>query len=148
MNTKLLVIIAAIVVVIGGALAAVFLFVLPGMSGGEAKPTPPPTIQYYKPGDYIVTNIRDSARLIKATIVLEYEEDKDPVKAADQLNYLKKNEHIIRDVIIFTIRGKDEGELRSEEIRDSLREEITQKLKERLELPFITTVIYNDFVLQ
>lgn len=100
----------------------------------------------YEPGDYFVTNIRDSASLIKTTIVLElsvYESDLEDVTA-----YLTENNHVIRDIVVFTLRSKTEEELRAQDIDETLRQEIVQSISEQMGIDYITTVYFNDYVIQ
>ena len=101
---------------------------------------------YYEPGDYFVTNIKDSASLIKTTIVLElcvYEKDLE-----DITDYLTQNNHIIRDIVVFTLRSKTEEELRSQDIAETLRREIVQRISEQMDVDYISTVYFNDYVVQ
>lgn len=101
---------------------------------------------YYKPGDYFVTNIKDSSALIKTTIVLElyvYERDLEKITA-----YLTENNHVIRDIVVFTLRSKTEDELRSQDIAETLRQEIVQSVSEKMGIDYITTVYFNDYVIQ
>jgi len=134
-NKKLIVILAVVML---AAAAGVYFFVL-------AKPAEK-IYSYYEPGDYFVTNIKDSKSLIKTTIVLElyaYESDLESIK-----EYLTENNHIIRDIIVFTLRSKTEDELRSQDIADTLRQEIVQRISENIDVDYITTVYFNDYVIQ
>jgi flagellar FliL protein len=93
-----------------------------------------------------VTNIKDSNSLIKTTIVLElyvYEKDLD-----DVTTYLTENNHIIRDIIVFTLRSKTEEELRSQDIDKTLRQEIVQRISEQMGIDYIQTIYFNDYVIQ
>jgi flagellar FliL protein len=99
---------------------------------------------YYEPGDYFVTNIKDSKALIKTTIVLELyapERDMDEITS-----YLKQNNHILRDIIVFTLRSKTEQELRAQNIDETLREEIVKSISEKMGIDYISTVYFNDYV--
>ncbi len=136
MNKKIIIIIAAVLIV--AALACVYFFVI-------AKP-PEKIYSYYEPGDYFVTNIKDSNSLIKTTIVLElyvYEKD-----LPDITDYLTENNHIIRDIIVFTLRSKTEEELRSQDIDKTLRQEIVQRINEQMGIDYISNVYFNDYVVQ
>ena len=130
---KILIIIGVVVVVAGAAVYFLFL-----------APPPEPETMYYVPGDYFVTNIADSTRLLKATIVLEISTT-EPDKVTD---YLTENNHIIRDIIVFTLRSKTEAELRSNGIEETLRTEIVSNLKSKMGLDYITTIYFNDYVIQ
>lgn len=95
---------------------------------------------YYKPGEYIVTNVMDSPRLLKIVPVLEIN--------GDHGDYLKTHEHIIRDTIIFLVRYKSETELRSPNIELTIRDEIIRRLDDTMGIDFVTNVYFYDFVLQ
>jgi len=136
MNKKVIIVIAAVLVV--AAAVCVYFFVI-------AKPAEK-IHSYYEPGDYFVTNVKDSNSLIKTTIVLElyvYEKDLD-----DTTEYLAENNHIIRDIIVFTLRSKTEEELRSQDIDKTLRQEIVQRISEQMGIDYISTVYFNDYVIQ
>ena len=124
------------IVVIVAATGIFFLF----FSSGEKEPD----ISYYTPGDYFVTNIKDSTRLLQVTIVLELA-TYDP-EGTDE--YLTENNQIIRDNILFILREKTEDELRSTGIEDTLREEIVAALKKEMGLGYIKTLYFNDYVIQ
>ncbi len=116
---KKLIMIIAIVLVVGAAGA--YFFVLD-------KPSEK-TYSFYEPGDYFVTNIKDSKALIKTTIVLELHADP---KEMESINaYLKENNHILRDIIVFTLRSKTEEELRAQNIDETLRNEIVKSISEK-----------------
>jgi flagellar basal body-associated protein FliL len=130
---KILIIIIAVVVVVGAAVYFLFL-----------SPPPKPETIFYVPGEYFVTNIADSTRLLKATIVLEISTTEPDAVTL----YLTENNHIIRDNIVFTLRSKSEGELRSEGIEETLRTEIVKNLESKMGLDYITTIYFNDYVIQ
>jgi flagellar basal body-associated protein FliL len=130
---KILIIILAVVVVAGAAVYFLFL-----------TPPPKPETIFYVPGDYFVTNIADSTRLLKATIVMEISTT-EPDKVTD---YLTENNHIVRDIIVFTLRSKTEGDLRSDGIEETLRTEIVKNLESKMGLDYITTIYFNDYVIQ
>ena len=123
------------IIVIAVAIGAYFL-----LFSGEKEPD----ISYYTPGDYFVTNIKDSTRLLQSTIVLELATF-DP----DGTNeYLTENNQIIRDTIVFILRDKTEEELRSTGIEDTLRQEIVTALQKKMGLDYIQTLYFNDYVIQ
>lgn len=130
---KILIIVAVAVIVAGVAVYLLFLM-------------PPPAAEtvYYVPGDYFVTNIADSTRLLKTTIVLGISTP-EPDKVTE---YLTENNHIIRDIIVFTLRSKTEDELRSNDIENTLREEIVNNLESKMGLDYIETIYFNDYVIQ
>jgi|AGTN01.2.fsa_nt_gi Flagellar basal body-associated protein len=136
MNKKLIITIAVVLVVA----VAVYLYFF-----ALAKP-PEKEYSYYEPGDYFVTNIKDSTSLIKVTIVLELYTYKSDLEEITE--YLKQNNHVIRDIIVFTLRSKTEEELRSQDIAETLRKEVVQRIDEQMGIDYISTIYFNDYVVQ
>lgn len=137
MGKTLKIIIAVVLVVVVGVAAYILVFSPRNEAeAGDKKPE-----FTYSPGDYFVSNIEDSSRLLKATIVLS-------VNDQSKIEYMTENNHIIRDTIIQTLREKNEEELRSGGIQDELRKEIVANLKARLDMDYLVTVYFEDFVLQ
>ncbi|MCK5129110.1 MAG: flagellar basal body-associated FliL family protein [Clostridiales bacterium] len=129
---KIIIIIVAVIVVAGGVTAFIVI----------SKNKPPEIIrEYYVPGAFFVTNVKDSKYLLKTTIVLE-------LNQKDKAVFLTDNNHIIRDVIVFTLREKTEEELRTAGIEDELRTEIVEKIKSEMGIDYIETIYFNDYVLQ
>ena len=136
MNSKVIIIVAiAAVIVVGGGLAAYFL-----LFATPAEPTPAPLFTYM-PGDYFVTNIMDSKALLKVTVVLVINDEK-------QLTYLSNNEYILRDTVIAVLRDKTEDELRAPDATDMLREDLVNALRDDLGMDYLVTLYFNDYVLQ
>ncbi len=135
MKKKLIIIIVVILAV--GAAGAYFLM----QSGAEEEKI----YSYYEPGDYFVTNIKDSKALIKTTIVLELHAGKSEMEEITQ--FLTENNHILRDIIVFTLRSKTEQELRAENIDETLRDEIVRSISEQMGVDYISTVYFNDYVI-
>lgn len=133
---KKIIIIVLVVLIVGGA--AVYWFLL--------KPPAAPETSYYVPGDFFVTNVKDSTRLLKTTIVIELLIQKSEETAIKE--FLTENNHVIRDTIVFTLREKSEEELRAIQVDESLRQEIVKRLSERMGLDYIQTIYFNDYVLQ
>jgi len=136
MKKRLIIII--LVVLIVAAAATVYFTVI--------KKPPEKIHSYYVPGDYFVTNVKDSPALIKTTIVLEvyvYEKDLEDVTA-----YLTENNHIIRDLIVFKLRSKTEEELRAQDAADTLRKEIVESINKRMNIDYVSSVYFNDYVIQ
>ena len=128
---KKLVIIIVVAVVAAGAV--LYFFVLKG--------EPKPVYDQYSPGDYFVTNVKDSYRLLKTSVVLELDSKR-------MNNELKEKNKLIRDTIIFILRDMDEQEIKSAEAQDILRIEIRKALNKKLETEHIIGVLFNDFVMQ
>lgn len=135
MNKKVMIIILALVLVAAGVLYfTVF-------KGGDEEPVRPEDNYYsYVPGDYFITNVKDSNRLLKVTIVLQLDSDKLEEK-------LKKEEYIIRDNILFYLRSLREEDILSEDVEDNLRTNLRPILNEALGFESIVNIYFNDFVM-
>ncbi len=133
MNKKTLILLIVLVVAAVGA----GLYFLVFRDSGEEE------VQLYSfvPGDYFVTNVKDSDRLFKVTVVIMLNTDKLEEK-------LTEDEHIIRDTIIFELRALTEEDIESEDIQDRIREKITASLNSVLGIDNVVTVYFNDFVMQ
>jgi len=130
---KIIIIAAAVLVVAAGA---VYYFVL------MPKPAPAPVT--FSPGDYFVTNIKDSNRLLKSTIVLVI--DNTTYKKPPAM--LEENISQVRDTIIFILRELSEEEIRLSGVEESLRQKIRLALNEKLETEAIQDILFSDFVMQ
>ncbi len=135
--SKLVKIIITVVLVLVAGVAA-YIFLLNPQQPAEAQGK---QMYSYEPGDYFVTNIKDSTRLLKTTIVLAVD---DPNKT----EYMDEHKQIIRDIIISTLREKTEDELRSMDIQDKLRVEIVNNIRAKLDMNYLVTLYFNDLVLQ
>ncbi len=131
---KIIVIIAAVLIV-GGAAAYYFL----GIKGGGEEPAV--ELTSYVPGDYFVTNVKESNKLFKVTIVLMLDTD----QLQDKLD---ESQYIIRDTIIARLRLLTEEDIRSNDIQDRLRETLTQELNSVLNIDNVVTIYFSDFVMQ
>lgn len=139
-------------------ISVILLAVLVLSACSSAPSTPPPLS--YKPGEYIITNIYGSARLMKLTPVLVFENvPEDAQKPITE--YLTLQEPVIRDTIIFVLRAMNEAELREPGVEAVVRDRIMEKLNERLDfsgieaasklgvtMESLKTINYYDFVLQ
>jgi flagellar FliL protein len=130
---KVIIIIVAVLLVAGGAVYFLFL-----------KPAPEPELSYYSPGESFVTNIKDSVRLLKTSVVLEISS----TDTEEVLEYLKENNHVIRDIVLFTLREKTEEELRSMGIDEGLRKELQENISKKMGIDYLQRVYFNDFVIQ
>ncbi len=135
MNKKVMIIILAIVIVAAGVL---YFTVFRGED--EAPVRPEDNYFSYVPGDYFITNVKDSNRLLKVTIVLQMDSDKLEEK-------LKKEEYIIRDNILFYLRSLREEDILSEDVENNLRENLRPILNEALGFDNIVNIYFNDFVM-
>ncbi len=130
---KIIIIIVAVLLVVGGAVYFLFL-----------QPPPQPEISFYSTGESFVTNIKDSLRLLKTSVVLEIS----TTETEDIKTYLTENNHVLRDIIVFTLREKTEDELRSMDVQDGLREEIRTNISDKMGIDYLQKVYFNDFVIQ
>ncbi len=130
---KKIIIIVVALVLVGAGVASYFLFF--------ANREPEEISVFYVPGDFFVTNIKDSKYLLKSTIVLE-------LNVEGKEEYLTEYNHVIRDIIVFTLREKNEEELRSTGIQDVLRQEIVEKIKSEMDIDYVVDVYFNDYVIQ
>ena len=132
MSKKLIVIIAAAMIVIVGIVLYVFVL------GGDNET--PYIYTEYSPGEYFVTNIKGTNRLLKATVVLVLDTDKLDEK-------LRASNSVIRETILFILRDQDEDTLRAPDL-DGVKRIITAALNEKLEIDNITGIIFSDYTVQ
>ena len=132
MSKKIIIVIAAAMIVTVGAI--LYIFVL----GGDKET--PYVYTEYSPGEYFVTNIKGTSRLLKATVVLVLNTDKLDEK-------MKASNSIIRETILFILRDQDEDTLRASEL-DGVKSIITDALNEKLEIDNVTGIIFSDYTVQ
>lgn len=135
MKKKIIIIVAVLLIVAG---AGIFIFLQPSAEEKVFK-------SYYETGDYFITNVKDSEKLLKTTIVLEVD------KAGEDeefYTFLKENNNIIRNNIISILRGKNEQELRAEDSLQKLAAEISASINETLGIDNVKTIYFNEYVLQ
>ena len=134
MKSKLPLIIVAVLVI---AIIAVVLFVF--VFNGEEKAIPIVRTEF-SPGDYFVVNLKDSTRLLKATVVM--------VLNTDTLEeYMLERASLIRDSINSVLRDQDEATMRSIDL-SGVKEEIRVALNEKLEIDNITDILLTDIAVQ
>lgn len=136
MPKKVIVILAAVAVAL--AAGAVYFFVFRNAQGNENAP---PKLYNYAIEDSFVTNVRDSSKLFKATVVLVANKDK-----LDEL--LEKNQYVVRDTVLFILRDLTEADIRSSDIQDLLRVKIPRAINGALQIDSIVSVYFSDFVMQ
>ena len=130
-----MIIILALVIVAAGVLYFVV------FKGGDEEPARPEDNYYsYVPGDYFITNVKDSNRLLKVSIVLQLDSDKLEEK-------LKKEEYIIRDNILFYLRSLREEDILADDVEENLRVNLRPILNEALGFESIVNIYFNDFVM-
>lgn len=134
MNKKRTIIIVVVVALL--AAGAALYFLLPRADSNAPEP------QFYYPleGPF-VTNVKDSGKLFKATVVL-VATDKDLSETVTEKQYL------IRDQILFILRDLTEQDICQPDIQEQLRELITQRVNEAMETDVFKSVVFGDFVMQ
>lgn len=128
-----------IILILAVAGGSVYYFFFRDQSGSDANAEP--TYYAYSLDDSFVTNVKDSSKLFKTSIVL--------VADSDQLtDLLKDKKYIVRDTILFLLRDLTEEDIRSETIQNTLRPKITDALNQALGIDNIKSVYFGDFVMQ
>jgi flagellar basal body-associated protein FliL len=100
-----------------------------------------PTLYQYSVEDPFVTNVKDSQKLFKTTVILVTDEE-----GMDE--FLAENQYVIRDSILFIMRSLTEEDIESEDIQDVLRESIPVALNSALGIDSIVSIYFSDFVMQ
>lgn len=99
-------------------------------------------IYYYSPGEYFITNMKDSgSSLLKVSITIGYNNK----KAAKDL---EANNAVIRNAIVFTLRSKTKDEMKSQDIETVLSNEICAKLNQDLNVDYFVRIYFSDLVIQ
>lgn len=130
-----------VVVLIGGA--AVYFLVLRDYTPEETKKKE--TLYNYVLEDYFVTNVRDSSKLFKISIVLVLDEDPEGAALAEEL---ADHLYLIRDRLNVLLRTKTEADLTASNIEDTLRAEISDTVNEALDANYVVSASFTDFVMQ
>lgn len=139
MNKKIIIIIVIAVVVLAGAgVGAYFLF----FSNPEEPPEP---VGSFVPGEYFITNVKDSNNYLKVNVVLEVNKANDDEEFK---TFMTDNQHIIRNTIIFILRSKTVDDLKDMKVEDNLSTEITGAVNEALGIDNVKRIYFNDYVMQ
>ena len=126
--------IAVIVVIVIIAAAALYFFMFSGaMEKADVHVE-------YSPGDFFTTNVKESTRLLKTSIVLVVNDD-------GLIKLLEAENTYIRDTIIFILRDLTEEEIRAPGTQNELRDSILSALSERLSTNNLVEVLFSDFVM-
>lgn len=134
-DKKILIIIIAVLLLAVIGIGVYFLF----LRGDDAPP--PEVVAYYPQSESFITNVNESNKLLKTTIVLvANKEELQPV--------LDANQFVIRNEILFILRSLTEADVKNTEVETLLGENIVQRLNEVLEIDNITGVLFTDFVMQ
>ena len=134
-----------ILIILVAAIAAVAFMLLngklnPAEEGSEQK-IDMTDVYYYSPGDYFVTNIKDSNSLSKVSVSLALMNNK-------QMDFLAESNPVIRACIVDIMRSHTEEELRDPAITEVIAKEITDSVNKALEMSDIINVYISDFVIQ
>lgn len=133
----LIVVLAAVLLVAAGAAAYFFYF---RNRDGESQKAAEEYYEYAVTNSF-VTNVKDSSKLFKTTIVLVADE-------AGLNDYFDSKQSTIRDVILFTLRELTEEDIESADIQDRLRVSIPAALNQALGIESIVSIYFTDFVMQ
>ena len=137
MKRKVLIIILALILLLAAAAAGYFFFF---RDKGETEEQTAVNVEYAIEASF-VTNVKDSSKLFKTTVVLVADKN-----GLDQ--FFNEKQYIIRDEILFLLRDLTENDLRSEDIQEQLRRSIPVALNEVLEIDSIISIYFTDFVMQ
>lgn len=135
MNKKILILIIIVLIAALGGTAAVFLF------KDTKSEDQSPQLYQYAIKDPFVTNVKQSSKLFKATIVLE-------VNKEGMDEFFKENEYTMRDTILFMLRDLSEQDIKNSDIQEKLRAAIPKTLNSKLKIDNIVSIYFSDFVMQ
>ncbi len=133
MKKNSIIIIVAVILVAAGA---VYYFTRPVDTNKQ---------YYYSAGDAFVTNVIDSDRLIKTTVVLGLSQD-----VGDELD--EKNAKV-RDCVLYVLRNQTVEQYQQGDLQDQLSDAIVGRLNEIFpahegEAPLFVKAYFSDFVMQ
>lgn len=102
-----------------------------------------PETKYFSldPGDYFVTNIKDSKNLLKTDIIIKMKDKK-------KYDYLISNNYLVRDGIITFLSEKPFDELVGKDNQIKLKKEIVDRLNYTFDCDSIVDIYFNEFVIQ
>jgi len=148
MKKMMITIIAAVLVIVLAGGAVTYILIMHSVSGtSEATVTTAETaatLYTYPLEDSFVTNVKDSNKLFKLTVVLVLNED----PAGEELAAsLEADSYEMRDCINSLLRTKTAADLTAENVEDSLRTEIASALNEKLGVEYFVSAYFTDFVL-
>jgi flagellar basal body-associated protein FliL len=137
MKKKPLIILLVILILVLAGGASYYILVVRNQTPEDQTP------QYYtyELDDSFVTNVKDSQKLFKTTIVLVATDE-------NLTDMLTANKYVIRDTILFMLRDLTEEDICSDTIQDKLRTEIPAALNKALGIDSIVSVYFGDFVMQ
>ncbi|MDD3765718.1 MAG: flagellar basal body-associated FliL family protein [Eubacteriales bacterium] len=92
-------------------------------------------------GNSFITNIKDSNRYLKISIVFELRSEKNKP-------YYEKNNYKIRDIIIDVLRNKTEEELSAQNAQEGLKTDIKHALANYIDVADLINIYVEEFVIQ
>ncbi len=95
----------------------------------------------YSPGSSFVTNLKGNKRFLKVSLMIETDNK-------DYIDVLSKNNHKIRDVIIWVLRGKSEDEAAVQDFQDVLKSDIKKAIETEINKDGITGISFSELVIQ
>lgn len=133
MKKNLIIIIAVVIVVAAGA---VYYFTRPVDTSKQ---------YYYSTGDAFVTNVIDSDKLIKTTVVLGLSRD-----IGDELD---EKSAMVRDGVLYVLRNQTVEQYQQGDLQGQLSDAIVERLNEVFpaqegEAPLFVRAYFSDFVMQ
>jgi len=135
MPKKVIIIIAVFLVIALVAGGAVYFFLFRNSKNESVQ------LYNYAIADSFVTNVKDSTKLFKVTVILVLNKE-----GMDE--YFKSNLYTVRDTILFILRGLTEDDIMSSDIQDRLRATIPKAINETLKIDNVVSVYFSDFVMQ
>lgn len=137
---KIIIIAAAAALLLAAGAAAYFFFFRNGEESEKGREKPEKYYEYAIKNSF-VTNVKESSKLFKTTIVLVADEE-----GLDE--FFEAKQSTVRDVILFMLRELTEEDIESADIQESLRVSIPAALNEALGVENITSIYFTDFVMQ
>ncbi|MEA4970125.1 MAG: flagellar basal body-associated FliL family protein [Candidatus Pelethousia sp.] len=133
MKKNLIIILIVVLVVAAGA---VYYFTRPVDTSKQ---------YYYSTGDAFVTNVLDSDKLIKTTVVLGLSQDIG--------NDLNEKSAKVRDCVLYVLRNQTVEQYQKGDLQDQLSDAIVGRLNEVFppkegEAPLFVKAYFSDFVMQ
>jgi len=102
---------------------------------------------------YVITdqvyNLADNSRYLKATLVLELNnEGKSEKQMAALMEEIKKRDAQVRDIVIRTINGRTFGDINSPQGKNSLKQELMKRINAVLASGELKRVLFTSFAMQ
>lgn len=138
MKNKKLLIILIVVVLLAAIGAGIYFFVLKDDKEEDSAEVVP---SYYPLENAFVTNVKDSNKLFKTTVILIAD-------SAELTELMTKKQYVIRDEILFILRSLTEEDIASQNIQERLRELIPARLNAALGIENFYSAMFSDFVMQ